>query len=1194
MVSINQVEFTNFKSFGGLVSIPLEEGFTVITGPNGSGKSNILDGILFCLGLASSRGMRAERLPDLINSSSLKNGKAAETIISVRFNLQDWDGDQLLDEDDFNEDEPRILPNQKEWTVTRKLRLMPGGSYVSTYSSDGQVCTLQQIQKLLRCLRVDPEGSNIVMQGDVTRIVSMNNKERRILIDELAGVALFDNRIEQTNIKLNDVLDKEEKCQIVQNELIISKEKLAKECEKAKLYKALKEKHSILEIQESVLQYEHVDKQIINLNKTIIDLKKKQDQFSSDISKHDIGLNQLKIDLNAIQLNLKETGEDKLINIQSRIGTLENHSRELDRQALLHKDEGNRLQKNQNKIKEERNLIDQELRSISDSSSDKELKMIEVDYKEKSQALELLKRRSLDIAGQSGELNKKNISITKEREKVTLYIKPMQHKKRNIESSLLEVKVQFEELDSQLGNYKDEIHNLAKNKIILESENKELRIKYQNIEKNKMLLDDELDLINRTKVRLINEQVRIEKELARVQSRKETLHETRGSYALRLILDAGINGIHGPVSQLGQVKDIHRVALEVAAGSRLGHIVVDNDKIAAQAINLLKSKKAGRLTFLPLNRLRKSDTNRDLFRNIKESGFVAKAIDLLEFKSVYLDVFSYVFGDTLVFNNLVSARSSKLNKRLVTLDGELIEISGAITGGNIINRDSLYKFGNSCDKDDEKPLQERLISIRDSLKESDKRHEIKSKDLSEIKIKLDKNIDETNSIQTSLKLINDTICTLKDKSNNLQSRLEDLNNTIGRYTSEIQELDSVINPEEEKLNALNISSSFDAIENHDSNWTKMNTEIIKAEEEIEAVRKRRESSITFSNQIIIEKEKINNRLNLLDLELENINNAAKKLANDHNEWRVSRDKLNKEKASLEIQKKDLEKKFSSQRRERDATEIKISNLTRLKNESIWNLECAQREEVTKSDESKALASRLEAIKNNLPDPLPLVDNQIREAGLESLQSSLVSLKNRIESLEPVNMLALDELDKLNIRLEELVNRLNVLSNERSELLLRIETVSTLRQEAFMKAFKEVDKYFREIFALLSEGEGYLQLDEPNSPLDGGLTLVAHPKGKSVKRLASMSGGEKSLTALSFLFALQHFRPSPFYALDEVDSFLDGINVERLSKLISSQSSKAQFLVVSHRRPMISASTRTIGVAQARGSHTQVVGLPNAA
>ena len=237
MVHINQVEFENFKSFGGSVKIRLEEGFTVVTGPNGSGKSNILDGILFCLGLANSRGMRAERLPDLINNSKVKEGKSSETFVSVKFNIQDWSPREDLPPLELEEDEIALNKGQKEWVVSRKLRLMPGGSYASTYTSDGKQCTLQQIQRILRDISVDPEGSNVVMQGDVTRIVSMNNKERRNLIDELAGVALFDTRIEQTNAKLNDVFERQERCEILENELQSSKNKLEKECEKAKRYK---------------------------------------------------------------------------------------------------------------------------------------------------------------------------------------------------------------------------------------------------------------------------------------------------------------------------------------------------------------------------------------------------------------------------------------------------------------------------------------------------------------------------------------------------------------------------------------------------------------------------------------------------------------------------------------------------------------------------------------------------------------------------------------------------------------------------------------------------------------------------------------------------------------------------------------------------------------------------------------------
>ena len=298
--------------------------------------------------------------------------------------------------------------------------------------------------------------------------------------------------------------------------------------------------------------------------------------------------------------------------------------------------------------------------------------------------------------------------------------------------------------------------------------------------------------------------------------------------------------------------------------------------------------------------------------------------------------------------------------------------------------------------------------------------------------------------------------------------------------------------------------------------------------------------------------------------------------------------------ALETQQQELQTRFGEERRARDEAEAAVAEQRQALQQARWELERLREERSSLEEQLRNGGLRLEELRATLPDPLPEITDELRESGLESLQERLQQLQLRMEALEPVNMLALEELEELEQRLGDLGERLDVLSQEREELLLRIETVATLRQEAFMEAFEAVDSHFREIFASLSDGDGKLQLDNPDDPLEGGLTLVAHPKGKAVRRLAAMSGGEKSLTALSFLFALQRFRPSPFYALDEVDSFLDGVNVERLAALIARQAEQAQFLVVSHRRPMIGASTRTIGVTQARGAHTQVVGLPDAA
>ncbi|NEP06436.1 MAG: AAA family ATPase, partial [Okeania sp. SIO4D6] len=234
-----------------------------------------------------------------------------------------------------------------------------------------------------------------------------------------------------------------------------------------------------------------------------------------------------------------------------------------------------------------------------------------------------------------------------------------------------------------------------------------------------------------------------------------------------------------------------------------------------------------------------------------------------------------------------------------------------------------------------------------------------------------------------------------------------------------------------------------------------------------------------------------------------------------------------------------------------------------------------------------LRTQLEEQKAELPEQVPEVPENIK---IGELDKEVRSLQKQLQALEPVNMLALEEYDQTQKRLEELTQKLATLEGERTELLLRIENFTTLRQRSFFEAFNAVNQNFQTIFAQLSEGDGYLQLDDTEDPFNSGLNLVAHPKGKPVQRLASMSGGEKSLTALSFIFALQRYRPSPFYAFDEVDMFLDGANVERLAKMIKQQAQQAQFIVVSLRRPMMESSQHTIGVTQARGAHTQVLGI----
>ncbi len=1183
------------------MSIPLDEGFTVVTGPNGSGKSNILDGVLFCLGLATSRGMRADRLPDLVNSGVLKAGKSAETVVSVKFDLTDWNPDDAEEGIERVDEGPWIQHGQKEWTVSRRLRVMPGGSYSSTYTADGEICNLQQLQIQLRRLRIDPEGSNVVMQGDVTRIVSMSNKDRRGIIDELAGVALFDTRIDQTRSKLDDVYERQERCRIVEQELNVSKQRLKKDCEKASLYKDLKEQLLFGRKQELVLSYEEakecLKKLSINHQQLIAQEKVDKEKFVKDEKNLKLSIEQFDI----VQKNVKELGEDQLIAVQGKIAGIDSQIRELERQAVNHKDEVAKLQEYRNNLINKKNDYKNELKLKLNEINPKDLQEAEIKCKEAESSVEVSRRRLSDVAGRSGACLEKHQQSRNDRQGIQLKLEPIKLKKQNLEESLLQLKVILEELESD-----QEIDKNDNEKVHLEIDmlTKKWETLLQLISSRRedfKNLVSELGIQERTRDRLEKQQTKLEKEIARMESRKETISESRGTSALTLLLDSGLSGIHGPVAHLGEVDDHIRIALEVAAGARLAQVVVDNDLIAAKSIELLKKKRAGRLTFLPLNKLQLNNKNN--FNTFKrpssngmsiQNGLIGKAYDLIQFDSAYSDVFAYVFGETLVFADLSSARSHIGLKRAVTLEGELLEKSGAMTGGSLNSRALGLSFGRANDNDELEPLKNRLLEVGETLVNCRKIENELSKKLENIRNDLSELEQKKAGLDAERITSKRSNSPLIERQNIRSKRINDLYNSKKETVSQLESLDLVINPLEIQLG--NIEKEEKKIEksSDSSIWTKLQNELEISDQNLLNFRKNRDQLVNQQSQNQLAIDRLNDQENSLNNEEERLKESVEALAITRKNWRDQNSELNSSRQNLLREQKELETRFGEQRRERDVLEAEVGKKRLNLQELEWNLQRLKEDQKNIEEQIRMESIRLKELDERLPNPLPEISNEVRANGLVALQEGLETLQKKMEELEPVNMLALEELAQLEERLNELASRLEVLTEERSELLVRIETVSTLRQEAFMEAFEAVDIHFREIFASLSEGDGHLQLENPEDPLEGGLTLVAHPKGKAVRRLAAMSGGEKSLTALSFLFALQRFRPSPFYALDEVDSFLDGVNVERLAALIAQQAENAQFLVVSHRRPMIGASTRTIGVTQARGNHTQVVGLPMAA
>jgi chromosome segregation protein len=573
---------------------------------------------------------------------------------------------------------------------------------------------------------------------------------------------------------------------------------------------------------------------------------------------------------------------------------------------------------------------------------------------------------------------------------------------------------------------------------------------------------------------------------------------------------------------------------------------------------------------------------------------VGRAVDLVRFEPVYGEVFRYVFGDTLVFADLASARQELGRCRAVTLEGELLEKSGAMTGGSLQQRSGQLGFGSSSDNDEAEPLRRRLLELGESLLACRRREAELIQALEQARPRLQEQQRHQAAVEAEGKAAQRALDPQLQRRRQLETRLQQLGAHQQSDGRRLQELNSVSTPLQAALVALELAEA-EASGNADSaHWQSLQSELESADRALSEARQNRDNLLAAKRERALSSERLGSQLEALGGDERRLVQAVNTLVAERQQWKERQQADQQRRQELEARQHELSTRFGERRRARDAAEAETGRQRQALQQRQWELQRLGEERLALEEERRSQSLRLEQLERELPDPLPELPDELRQAGLAALQEELRRLQQRMEALEPVNMLALEELEQLELRLADLEERLEVLSKEREELLLRIETVATLRQEAFLEAFRAVDGHFRTIFAGLSDGEGHLQLENPEQPLEGGLTLVAHPKGKAVRRLASMSGGEKSLTALSFLFALQRFRPSPFYALDEVDSFLDGVNVERLAALIASQADDAQFMVVSHRRPMIAAATRTIGVTQARGAHTQVVGLPPAA
>ncbi len=1164
---IKEIELQNFKSFGKKVKIPFFDDFTTISGPNGSGKSNIIDGILFALGLSNSRVMRAEKLTDLIYNGDTRPRDFAQ--VSIHFDNKD-----------------REMPvDSDEVVITRKVR-QTGSGYYSYYYFNEKAVGLSDIHNYLSKAKITPEGYNVVMQGDVTNIIEMTQTERRKIIDEIAGVAEFDDKKEQALNELEIVRERIERVDIILAEVDDQLAKLKLERDQALKYQSLRDEKRKYEGYILLAKLKDAKNELDKLAGELKDKEAKKEDITKQLELKKEELRGVEVRLSDLNALIIKKGESEQIALKKEIesirgeisrctGTIElaenemNDIESLKRKAFLEIDDGQgKVAGFNEKLKEETLRKDTISNEIGDKNTQLlvvKSKIAEVDARF-SKTRDKLTEAKLALETLKNEKNE----LMREEDRLLDAIRRKSSEARDRELEIQDAKSKMSSTDFDAANARSGIEETNAKK-------QELLKDTFDLEKNRAQIKSVIsDIENSLRI--------FQQEYARSEARIKAAAEINYSEPVESILRAKKNkelpGIYGTIAELGKVDKKYSVALEIAAGARMQSVVVDNDEDAARAINYLKEKRLGRVTFLPLNKLEAAQK----LSKIEKEGIIGYALNLVNYESKFGQAFWYVFRDTIVSDSLTTARRLMGGKRLVTLDGELIEKAGAMTGGTIRSKLSFA----SGEEENIKKIAEQIAEYEGRRKTAVNKFEKFEEQLSRIKT-------EASGFDNEITKLEMQLAEIKGRGVRLAEVLETSNKELKEIeAARIQikkDMDNVEEKKREKDAAIDtLMEETGKIEEllKDSQVPELNSKASGIEEEIGRLEGRLRDIEAGINAVTLERK------------------YAQAKIDDTKERLVELDKKKNEHRERITGLKEQIKALESELNARNAREKELGGeLLELQNrrETVQKEHASLRErlldvERMQNDMERNLVA-FYSTKDALTEQIIKLDNEIADLGIareeevpssESIASRIAALTRAMEKLEPVNMRAIDEYNEVENRQKDLKSRRDILFNEREELLLRIKKYEELKKEVFMEAFNGVNEQFKQVFAELSDGTGSLFLEKPDEPFTGGMTIKAQPSEKTLQRLEAMSGGEKSLTALSLLFAIQQYRPAPFYAFDEIDMFLDGVNAEKVAKRLQKSASKAQFIVVSLRKPMIEAAKRTLGVAMQENNISSITGI----
>ena len=1173
---LKSIEVHGFKSFANKIVFDFHKGITGIVGPNGSGKSNVADAVRWVLGEQSVKQLRGSSMQDVIFAGTENRKPLSYAYVAI-----------TLDNSDH-----QLAIDYEEVTVARRLYR----SGESEYLINGSPCRLKEVSELFYDTGIGKEGYSIIGQGQIDRILSGKPEERRELFDEAAGIVKFKKRKATAQKKLENERDNLVRVNDILAELERQVGPLERQSEKAKTYLKKKSELKEYDVNMFLLESEQIrsqqkdvedkfqiaDAQLKESNADYEKIRTEYEQLGQSMAQMDEKINSIRENISNTSV-MKEKLESQIQILTEQIHTAEMTDEHLQsRLDAIDQEKAQRSEQSATYITEKEKLDEQLLETQNrQNEAQEKLAAVQQEIARCNQGIENGQKELYEL------LNNK-AGIQSKQQRFDTMLEQINIRKAELGKRLLDRKTQEADLNTVLSDYQKELEEVSLEIIDLKKKEEELTGKEKEWR----------DKLRENGRKLEENQTAFHKQQSRLESLKNIAERYDGyGNSIRKVMEqkASNPGLLGVVSDLIQVEKKYETAIETALGGNIQNIVTEDESTAKKMIGFLKQNRLGRATFLPLTSVsaKGNPKNETL---LDEEGVLGIANRLVKCDKKYDEVAAYLLGRVLVVDTIdhaiALAKKNHYSLHIVTLEGEYLSPGGSMTGGAFKNSSNLLARKREIEE-----LEQKVDSIRKELSELKNRRE-------DIRTAIELNADELDQVKEELQqkyLVQNTAKMNVDRAKQQRNESEAVfTGLMGEKQQIEQQIEEIDNNKKQILDEIEYSKKREQEINEEANaFQKILEEQAKLENE---------ASQKLSN-IQLETANIKQKVEFAQVNIDRINGEV--------------EKFDAERADL--LENAAQSKEDAKKKQQDIEEIKKTIAA--SGESHGKLEEELRESVTKKEQMSAdyrgFFQKQEEISkrcNDLDKEIFRLNNQrekLKEAGeyqtnylweeyeltphaalelqndiyddLTALKKMVAEVKDEIRKLGDVNVNAIEEYKEVSERYQFLKGQHDDLVEAEQTLVGIIEDLDSGMRKQFSEKFAEIQKEFDASFKhLFGGGHGTLELVEDEDILECGIRIIAQPPGKKLQNMMQLSGGEKALTAIALLFAIQALKPSPFCLLDEIEAALDDSNVTRFASYLNKLTKNTQFIVITHRRGTMAAADRLYGITmQEKGVSTLV-------